>query len=186
MNLVWWIPHEFWQLAFLNDKTTSEADKESILRTLKPYSIIAVCQADISHFGAFRFYTKNEIADKLHIKVTNKDGSPHEIAVVEDVNPDLKILLATITPILSASMGDMGKSFHFYVVESVDSTGLRQIDPYSTGVLNVRLLTRNGDSLKATIELPLNSLYVPRKCPNGKEAHVTWKYCPWTGKKLPE
>ena len=186
MSLVWWIPQEFWQVTFANDKTTSEADKKNILSRLKPYSIIAICQADISDFGAFRFYQKSEIENRLDLSITKKDGRLHKRTPMKEVDPDLKILLGMFTPILAAAIGDMGKNVHFYVLDDVASAGVRDIDPYSTGALNVRLATRKGDQLKATIELPLNSLYVPRRCPNGKEAHVTWKYCPWTGQKLPE
>jgi hypothetical protein len=34
------------------------------------------------------------------------------------------------------------------------------------------------------LETPLNSLFVPRTCPNGKPAHVSWKFCPWGGERL--
>ena len=63
--------------------------------------------------------------------------------------------------------------------------GKRILDPYQPGGLQVDLKRKNNQPLQAKIEFPLNSLYVPRRCPNGKPAHVSWKFCPWTGAKLP-
>ena len=58
------------------------------------------------------------------------------------------------------------------------------VDPYLQGLISVQIAKRNGDLMTADIEMPLNSLFVPRKCPNGKDAHISWKYCPWSGKLL--
>ena len=38
--------------------------------------------------------------------------------------------------------------------------------------------------MTARVELPINALFVPRLCSDGREAHVTWNYCPWTGERL--
>jgi hypothetical protein len=49
----------------------------------------------------------------------------------------------------------------------------------------IRVKLSNADAVHmAELELPLDSLFVPRLCPNGKPAHVSWDYCPWSGKKL--
>ena len=184
LNLVWWIPHEFWQATFVNDQSTSETDKREILDTMKPYSILAICQADISNFGAFKFYSKSEVLNKLVLKVESANGRVREITPVKNVDSDLDIMLSAFKPILSAAMGNLGENLHFYVLKDTDGAGNRQIDPYSAGSLGIQMRERDGTRLETSIELPLNSLYVPRKCPNGKDARVTWKFCPWSGQKL--
>lgn len=186
MNLVWWIPYEFWHATFLKDKNMAAANRNQILKSLKPYSIIAICQADISYAGAFQFYSKEEIKNHLDLMIRKDDGREYKISPISNINADLKVLLDIFTPILSAAMGNMGKNFHFYVLKDISSAGIREIDPYSTSILKVGLSRRDGERIHAAIEMPLNALYVPRICSNGKKAHVTWKYCPWTGNKLPD
>lgn len=184
LNLVWWIPHEFWQATFINDQSTSETDKRQILDTMKPYSILAICQADISNFGAFKFYSKSEILDKLVLKVEDANGRVRGITPMKKIDPDLEVMLSAFKPILSAAMGNLGENLHFYVLQDIDESGKRQIDPYNVGALQLQMRERDGTRLESAIEMPLNSLFVPRPCPNGKDAHVTWKFCPWTGQKL--
>ncbi len=184
LNLAWWIPNEFWEATFANDHSTSDADKKQILNTMRPYSILAICQADISNFGAFNFYSKYEIENRLVLKVETPSGRVREIAPLKDIDPDLQIMLNAFKPILSAAMGNLGENLHFYVLQDTNDSGERLIDPYANGALHIQLRERDGTRLDTAIETPLNSLFVPRKCPNGKEAHVTWKFCPWTGQKL--
>jgi len=75
LNFLWWVPYEFWHATFINDKTTSESDKKMILNTMRPYSLLMICQADISAFGAFKFYSKDEIESKLDITFKPKNGN---------------------------------------------------------------------------------------------------------------
>jgi hypothetical protein len=35
----------------------------------------------------------------------------------------------------------------------------------------------------ARIDPPINALFVPRVCEDGREAQVTWKFCPWMGRR---
>jgi len=94
------------------------------------------------------------------------------------------LLLSMFKPMLGAAMGNMGENFHFFTLIDEDETGTRVIDPYRSGILKFNFAKRDGEQLKTQIEFPLNELFVPRKCPNGKDAHISWKYCPWTGKLL--
>ena len=185
-NFVWWIPNEFWQATFANDKSTPEAEKKKFIEALKPYSLVGICQADISNFGAFKFYSQQEIEKSLAIIFKSPTGQSYELAPVKDIDPDVDVLLKMFKPILSSAMGNMGQNFHFFVVEDYDQAGKRKVDPYEFSTLEFHLKSRTGGGIKAQLEFPLNSLYVPRQCPNGKDAHVTWKFCPWSGKPLAE
>jgi hypothetical protein len=170
MNLIWWIPCEFWQAILANDKTTSEPDKEKTMKVFKPYSLLAVCQADISDFGAFRFYSKEQIQESLEITFRDTDGKDCKLVPLKEVDPDLEVLLGMFKPIFTAAAGNMGQNFHFFVLKDYDSSGMRIIDPYRFGAIRFHLGRQNGEKIGANIDLPLNSLYVPRLCPNGKEA----------------
>jgi hypothetical protein len=81
-------------------------------------------------------------------------------------------------------MGKFGNKVHFYVLNDRSKSLLRLLDPYRKGLISVQLANRNDDQITADIEMPLNALFVPRQCPNGKDAHISWKYCPWSGKRL--
>ena len=107
-----------------------------------------------------------------------------ELSAMEKIDPELEIVLATITPILGSAMGNLGNNVHFYILNDKSQSSLRLLDPYQKGLLDIQLVKRNDGLMTANIEMPLNSLFVPRKCSNGKNAHITWKYCPWTGMQL--
>ena len=115
---------------------------------------------------------------------TDADGAKHRLSPLYEINPDLQVVLSVFKPILGSALGNMGNSMHFFVLNDLRDTSERLVDPYSKGNLSFHVVKRSGDQLEANIELPLNSLFVPRKCPNGKDAHISWYYCPWTGEKL--
>ena len=96
------------------------------------------------------------------------------------------MLIGSIAPALGATIGSLGDNLQFFVFNDQTLDRKRLMDPGLPGGLIVELTGKEGRSLQAEFEFPLNSLYVPRKCPNGKPAHISWRYCPWTGKKLPE
>jgi hypothetical protein len=184
MAIVWWIPTEFWDAVLSQDPTVSEFDKNAMLDAITGVSLLVIIQADISTLGSFQFYSKTEIEDKIHISYLDMDNQKHGLPAVKNINPDLAIVLSIFKPILSAAMGNMGNNMHFYVLSDKSDSSQRLVDPYKKGILTIKLSDKNNHPLEAEIEMPLNSLFIPRKCPNGKDAHVSWIYCPWTGKKL--
>lgn len=188
MALVWWVPVEFWQAVFSKDSSTGETNKKQMLDTLSGVSLLAVVQADINSFGAFNFYPKEIVDSHMRVTYTGVDGKAQTLTPLTEISPDLEIVVGVFKPILGSAMGNLGKNFHFYVLNDKATTSkgfpTRVIDPYQAGELTVQIAKRSGTSLTARVEMPLNELFVPRLCPGDKPAHVTWKYCPWTGTKL--
>lgn len=184
--LAWWIPNEFWDVVLSQDKSVSQADKQSLLNSMKGISLLAVVQADISGMGAFNFYSKSEVSKKVNVSFRNSNGKTQRVTFVKNVNPNLEMVLAIFKPILKAAMGNMGNNMHFYVLDDKSASNARLLNPYKKGNLSINLSDRKGKKLKTNIEFPLNSLFIARKCPNGKDAHISWDYCPWTGSKLPK
>lgn len=184
LSLIWWVPFEYWASVFSRDSNINESLKKEMLGTLENYSILAVVQADISSFGAFNFYPNDHILKNL--KVTYKNSN-NKISIIKPTNSysnDLKILLSQITPVLKAAMGNMGESFNFYIFDDKNTKGGRILDPYKNGLLKVDLKKSNKENINVSFETPLNSLFHPRLCPNGKPAHISWNYCPWSGKEI--
>lgn len=183
---VWWVPIEFWQSILARDGNTSERDKNATLDALSGSSLIAIVQADVSSVGAFKFYSKDEVEKNMHVSFTNAGGEKQRLRPVQVLAPDLEVVLGVFKPLLSAAMGNLGANMHFYVFDDQGEAGPRLLDPYRKGVISVQLAKNSKEIMIADVELPLNALFVPRKCPNGKEAHVSWNYCPWSGKQLEE
>ena len=185
MSLVWWLPHEFWEVAFSQDESLSEVDRQELLNILEPYFMLGVVQGEISPLGNAKFYDLEQVKNNLTLAYENNDGTTQTLAPAAEIAPEVELLQNTVRPILEQMMGNLGRNFHFLTFEDRSTAGIRQISPYEDGKIIVNL---SGNSEIApsnfTIDLPLNALYVPRICPNGKEAHISWQYCPWDGSKL--
>lgn len=184
--LAWWIPNEFWESILSRDTTTSASDKKAMLDAMAGVSLIAVVQADITALGAFKFYSKEEIEKNMILSFSDAGGKKQRLSPMQTIDADLKVVLGVFKPILGAAMGNLGNNMHFYVLSDKSKSSSRVLDPYRKGQINIQLAKRDNGLMDASIELPINALFVPRKCPNGKDAHISWKYCPWTGKKLAE
>lgn len=184
--LAWWMPIEFWESIFAKDKNASEAAEKSVLDAMSGVSLIAVVEADVSALGAFDYYAKEEIEEGMKLSYFDSDGQKHSLSPVEKIDPDLEVVLGTLKPVLTAAMGNLGNNMHFYVLNDRAESSSRLLDPYEKGRIDIKISTRDDVPMYANIEMPINALFVPRKCPNGKDAHVSWQYCPWSGTKLEE
>ena len=185
MDFVWWIPVEFWEVTLRGNPAISAAQVAEVVDTLKPYSVVAVVQADISSFGAFHFFDEKKVTDGLDVRYVSDDGSSTPVPVGEAADPDLLLLLNQLSPILTAAMGNMGENFYFFPLPDTDRDGRRLVSPYEPGRLQITLTAReNVERAPYVIEFPLDSLHLPRRCPNGKPAHISWTHCPWGGRKL--
>ena len=182
--LVWWVPLEYWQSIFARDDSISEVQKKALLESLGEISLLAIVQADITMLGAFEFYSKKEVENNLAVSFIDSTNKQEGMQPMQKLDSDLEILLGQIVPILGAAMGNMGNNFHFFVFNDLAESKQRLLDPYSKSTLKVQLKKKTGELMSTSVEMPLNSLFIPRVCPNGKEAHVSWKYCPWSGEKL--
>tara|TARA_Y100000588_G_C14073406_1_gene846813 strand:+ start:380 stop:1087 length:708 start_codon:yes stop_codon:yes gene_type:complete len=186
MALTWWIPKEYWESVFSRDPTLGAAEKREMIRLLSTTSILAVVQADVTNFGAFKFYAKEEVEKNMRIVFTDPSGAKRRFAPIQTIDPELKVVLGIFKPILANAMGNMGQNMHFFVLNDRAGFSGRLMDPYRKGSISIDLAQRDKRLINATIPLPLNCLFIPRKCPNGKDAHISWKFCPWTGKRLEE
>lgn len=179
-NLNWWIPNEFWAASTADDP---EAVNE-IVSAFEGYTIVAVVAANISGLGVFNYYSEDEVAAHLSVAFVDAGGKSRALKIVSEPPTEVQMILGMMQPMLKAAMGAMGEHFHFIVLKDLSESGSRIADPYAEGALTINFKDRLDRPWASAIDTPLNSLYVPRKCPNGKPAHISWKYCPWTGKKL--
>lgn len=187
MNLVWYIPIEFWDVTLRQDPTIDEASRADMIGSLEEIFILGMVRADISNFGAFSFHDENEVLKHLTVTFIDKEGMKRALQPAEKVDPDVRMLLNMMRPMFTGAMGPMGESFHMIVYNDRDEAGNRIVSPLRDGTLRVNLQTL-GKEAGGTInfEFPLDSLYEPRICTNCAEpAHIRWNWCPFCGTELP-
>ena len=179
-----WFPIELWEAILLKDPTLPRNEVEEMLDLLNGLSFLNVVQADgyVDDDIALGFYSRSEIERNMMVVYTDAGNRTHRLPILseEQLDPFLGIMLGTLKTLFKDVAGPMGGNMHFFVL----ALNPKLVDPYKKGTLEVRLKTRRGYVIRKSVELPLNSLYIPRKCPNGKDAHISWKFCPWTGQRL--
>lgn len=185
LDMAWWIPTEFWEAVLYQDSMVSRDQADAMLDVMRPYFVIVVVQADISPFGSFNFLEENRIRRGLEISYTNSSGRRSSLPVLDTTSNDFELLLLQVGPILASAMGNLGENFHFYSFSAIDKDGNRIASPFEAGRIDVRMTARPDEPpTEFSFEAPLDSLFVPRICPNGKPAHISWSFCPWDGSKL--
>ena len=185
LDMIWWLPQEFWEATLRQGGGVPEQQIEQMLMVLENHTVLGVVQADISAFGAFTYFDKEKIMGGLVVEVVNADGEVQSVSHTEPADPDMRLMLDQMRPILAQAMGNLGENFYFFPLPNHDENGERFLSPYDVGQLRVTL-QRGDERTEVKIDFPADSLFVPRMCQNGKPAHVSWTHCPWGGKKLPK
>lgn len=181
LDLVWYVPIEFWQAATYSPSADS-SKRDSLMASLEPYFMIITVQADISPVGAFDYFEM-----KPQSLYRPSSGTTETLEPVTKLSKDMEMVILLMKPILSQALGSLGQSINYYVFADRREDGSRRISPYDPGVIEVAMSGRDSKiRSQHRIELPLDALHVPRLCANGKPAHVSWTHCPWDGAKLPE
>jgi hypothetical protein len=185
IQVAWWMPAEFWSVALGNEKSLTAAQTEEVMKILRQYTFIAVVDGEVGG-AAISFLDREAVAKSLSVDVLDATGKSRKVVPLEPVPEDVKPLLSVLVPAMGAAMGNLGRNLHFFVFkDQVDD--VRLFSPLVAGSVVVKLSGREKrPDISLTIERPIDSLLVPRLCANGKPAHVSWIYCPWDGKKLPE
>lgn len=181
MTQAWWIPAEFWGTAFMR---TNPALAEQAMSQLADYGILAIVQADITPFASFVFHDREDVKKRLTVSFRSYSQEPVIIQHATELSDSVQMLINVLSPMFANTMGDLGKNMHLYVMDNLGKQGLI-VDPYKSGSVVIKLdKTPTTPERHLTIEFPVDALFEPRYCPNGKPAHISWKYCPWSGKKL--
>jgi len=183
--VAWWMPTEFWEVALSNEKSLTPAQMEDVMKVLRQYTFIAVVDGEVGG-AAIDFKDRAAVAKAMSVEVLNGAGKSRKVAPVDPVPDDVQPLLTVLVPAMGAAMGNLGRNLHFFVFQDQEKDA-RIFSPFDPGAIVVKLSGRERrPDITLSIERPVDSLLVPRLCANGKPAHVSWTYCPWDGKKLPQ
>lgn len=176
-SMVWWLPGEFWQLAFLEGGETPP-EIRSFLASLDDYIVLGVLDATYSPLG--RLEPKGEPATRRSLRLVDSTGWTYKPLSKDDVPGDMGLMFELMRPILVNNLGVTGSSLHFFLFDGKDRAGTRLVDAAKPGRFKVKTST---DVFEYTTPLP--SLLEPKLCPeDGARMSGAWNYCPWHGHVL--
>lgn len=177
IEMIWWLPTEYWNVVFSQDQTTSKADQDAIISMLKDFVVVVAIKGKVGMFGGITYETKE------HIKaIINVSYKKEKLAMVseDNIEPDMLNFLSIIKPMMKNMIGPMGENMQFFLFQAPKNNELLPIDPYSNNELTFAL----GDFEKDA-ELPLSCLLEEKIC---SEDNKTWNgkynFCPIHGSEL--
>jgi hypothetical protein len=178
INMVWWLPDEFWQASIAANPDSTPAQYESFRKVVHPYFIIGVVSGKVASFGAIVYRPEPEI--RLLVQLKDKEGAITKPLAEDKIDPSLAALLGLMKPITARMMGPLGENFQFYIFPGTQKDGGRICDPLKDGSCEVDL----GERVFKW-RLPLGSLLPKQQCPLcGETLSGAYKYCPYDGTKL--
>ena len=167
LSLTWWLPFESFGLGHQSEILV----------------IVAKVKPKRSNPADIEYASEAEIRQGLRVRYTSPSGKSIPLKLVSR-SGNMNDLILELRPFFSKFAGDFGNGLRFFTFNNIDASGKDIVSPYESGKLDIFLDSGTARQTESSIELPLNSLFVPRVCPNGKPANVTWKYCPWDGSPL--
>lgn len=177
LDLVWYIPTEFWQASFKKGGNLTEKQQRDMLSTVEDYVLVAAIEGNIGPLGALSSTSKDELEKKISLKLGDA-----ALALI----PEAELPAATsnfvqmMKPVISNMLGAIGSGLHFIVFESKDAKGKRLVDPTKEGRLTIRMGEKDF-----SFRLPIGALLPPMfDAQTGDRFPGDYIYNPYTGKKL--
>jgi hypothetical protein len=177
LDIVWWIPPQFWQ-SVLTDDATDPAVREEITELFGGYTVFAVAYGKLGTFGASGFLDEDALRNELEL--VDMHGGSHAPLSQEDVDERFGVMVQMMKPVLANLIGQLGSNIHFIAFPAKDADGRRVVDPYAEG----RMVVQLKDHAYA-FRLPLGSLLSPKRDAGAGEIFPgSYDYNPYTGAKL--
>ena len=177
MQIVWWIPVEFWKGVMASDPSISEEDAQAVIAAFEPYTLLAIVDGEMGAFGDIEYKPLKKLEKDLSFMI---NGEKMEIIPTDDQDFTLQMILSVMAPMLENMLGDMGKNMHFFVYNDVDEEGNRIADPSKAIQVEVQL-----DEDNYNFPTPLASCIASKTCPeDGATMNGNWSFCPFHGVEL--
>jgi hypothetical protein len=178
ITIVMWLPEQFWRAAITNSGKITDDQAEQFLKTVRPYTLVAVVDAKVGTFAGLTFADRSTLAAGVTIEDANHNT--YNPLGDDDVSPDLSNLLHMMAPVLTNMMGATGAHFEFFVFPADAKGGGRVVDAEHDGSFAVHVL-----DLTFKYRLPLGSLLAPQIDPKtGESFPGNFHFNPFTGDKL--
>lgn len=177
IEMIWWLPYEFWEVSNSQDPTTSAEETEEMKKIMSHYLIAAVVKGKIGYFGGIDYVPLEDLREKISVRY---QGENLQILDENDLPPDLKNFTLILQPMLSNMFGTMGENMHFLVFDNPKGKDVLPANPYGGESLEFEL-----EDFNVTTDLPLSSLILEKVCPNDNALlNGKFSYCPYHGVKL--
>ncbi len=176
LEMVWWIPQEFWETSFNGNPNVSAESKAQILGVLQDYQIVAVVYVKTSVAGFTEIASEPDILANVKFE---SGGKVIDAVPADKISTGAQSILGAIKPLMTGMLGQLGQNMHFVVYPNRDGTR-RLVDPVQAGAFQVSLYDQVFDW-----RLPLASL-LPRKMDpkTHEEFPGNFNFNPYTGGKL--
>jgi len=186
LTMGWWMPSKVFYLCYLHDDTETQDDIKEIQSLLHDKLVLVVTTGRVGVFGAPKFAKREEIENRITIKAKKSDKEV-TLQLIEKLPDDLEKIISYMKPFLKDYTGPYGEATEFFFYMNKDSKGNMLVDPYVNEKISIDIKAGSGfPGYSTQRDTICDALFKSRICSNGKPAHVTWKYDPWTGEKLQE
>jgi len=176
MNVVWWIPPEYWDLTLKERQGVSAQTVEEVRTAFRDYQVFALVRVKMSLNGLVEMQSKEELLKHARFEVGGRTIAP---VAPDKVPVALQTMLGAMKPMLSGALGQLGQSMEL-VVYPVSQDHRQLIDLLKPGSFQFALYDREFHW-----RTPLASLLPKKKDPKtGETFPGNYDYNPYTGEKL--
>ena len=176
LNLVWWIPVEYWEVSLKEDKTLTEEQIKGFVEALEDYTTFAVVVGESGVFGGMKFEPRDQILKNTELKVGEETLRPLN---KEDMNADAQAFFTMMKPLMAQMLGQFGRGMEFVAYPN-KKNGKLIIDPKLQGGFTYTCYDN-----KHKWRLPLGSLLPPMIDETSGEVFPgNYNFNPFTGAKL--
>ena len=178
MEMIWWIPLDFWETTAAQDPSTNPEELVALKELMVGKELFAVVKGEIGYFGGITYEPLEQILKEFNV---THAGNRLRALKPEEISADLNNFLDMVSPMMANMFGEMGKNMHFIFLTSEISSETFSINATGDEKINISL----GDDFSSTLQLPLGSLLMEKKCPrDGQLLSGKWTYCPYHGNSL--
>lgn len=180
LTVAWWMPPEFWKITLLASGDVPVDKIDQSVASIEDVNVFLIIDGRIGGFGAIDYTVPSDLQKNL--SVVDPQGQPMALIPEGKQSTSVKNLIATMGPVFTNMLGDVGKHMSFLVFEGRSKNGARRVDPTKPGVLTARF---GGEDFRW--RLPLGSLSLPKICPKCSETLPgNYAFCPFDATPLTE
>jgi hypothetical protein len=177
LDLVWWIPTQYWDEMLKQDGRLTAAQRSAFLERLDGHSMFAIVSVSIAPTGSMTSRPVEQIYEGLEVRVGKITLHPLDQA---DVPDGIREFIGMMRPVIAQALGAIGRGMEFVVFRNLDDNGNKIVDPLVAGAFEVQLNRRSF-----RWRLPIGSLLPPRLDPvTGEEFPGNFQFNPFTGEQL--
>jgi hypothetical protein len=178
MRLVWWIPTEYWAFSAQVDPKVSAAQMDSVAELLRPFTVIAAVDGELSPAGEISFLPAQKL--RASIRLVDSHGTRYPPIAPDAIPERTQVIIDVLKPLFANLLGQMGESMEFFLFPAADAHGHPIAPATGSGGFSVVLAEE-----EFRWRLPLGSLVPRKRCPvDGELLSGSWRYCPWHGVEL--